>query len=140
MKFIANFNSKKLILLAIVILLINLNNANTDQLTRTKDLDKNAIPKQGAKFFEPMRINYVLVDASVETTKKPSLADKAFFDEFNKQIMKPVDDYVRKLIKVYRFDINSGSKCETAVSDSAGNKFGFSVQMDDYLKGYVRLI
>jgi hypothetical protein len=126
-------STTKIIFLVVIIIICIVPTQNI----KNRDLDKNSLPKHGAKYFDSFRINYVLVDSKLETNKFPSLANQSYFDKFKSKIMKPVDDYIRKFIKVYRFDINSGSECESTVSDSAGNKFNFRVKMDDYLKGYV---
>lgn len=138
----------KFIWVSVVLTLILLSNVNTTygkyflqrvKLTKFK-IDPNTVTVSGAKFFKPMRVNYVLVDEKLEVNKTPTLISKEDYDHYFKTVIKPVDDYIKYLISVYQTDIKSNGKCYSDSQDKNGKKYRFEVNMDDYLKDYVSYI
>lgn len=116
------------------------NNENSNSLIkrRKRDLDKNTLPSVGGEKFQPIKINYVLVDSKLEVKKQPSMVNEEQYNEFKTKVIDPVDKYLQKAIKVYHFQINTkGQKCFSNTKDSNGKTYGFNVVMDDYLKDYV---
>lgn len=90
-----------------------------------------------SKLFQPIRINFVHVDEKIEYQKRKSPFDEETYRKFLEIVMNPVNDYFKKIIKVYPLGDDVDVQCESMVQDKNKNKIAFRQKIGQFIKNFV---
>jgi hypothetical protein len=118
--------------------------SNTKSKSRSKAVEDKYLPniKGENKLFVPIRLKFVHVDEKIEYNKRASPMSDDNYIKFMSMVIKPVEEYFKKVISLYPVSGKTGATCQTQVPDITpeGKKMvQFRQKADDFIENHVSL-
>lgn len=113
----------------------------TKTQSKTK-IDPKFLPnaKGDNNLFAPIRLKFVHVDEKVEFNKRQSPMSEDNYIKFMSMVIKPVEEYFKKVISLFPISGKTDALCQTQVPDMTpeGKKMvQFRQKADDFISNHV---
>ena len=110
---------------------------------KSKKVDDKFLPnlKGENNLFAPIRLTFIHVDEKIEYNKRKSPMSEENFVKFMSIVIKPVEEYFKKVVSLFPVSEKTGANCQTQVPDMTpeGKKMiQFRQKADDYISNHVK--